>query len=179
MCMSRKHKVCMYYALSGHCRLGVVTKASKKALFFTFVDYRSIMSLDSKQLIISRMGLIHCTLILVAQVPKPRDMAIFVLTTTTTMMTRLITLPLAHARGRAGGYFRAKRGPLLALTRPRSYGFIATFRVPSKISFLLATVNQAPSPVLRISNMVSYIHEEPWWYQLHSSTDHKIRDIKS
>ena len=35
--------------------------------------------------------------LLVAQVPRPRDMAIFVLTTTTT--TRPITLPLAHARG--------------------------------------------------------------------------------
>ena len=39
---------------------------------------------------------------------------------------------------------------------------MATFRVPSKISFLLATVNQAPSPALRMSNMVSHIHEEPW-----------------
>ena len=39
--------------------------------------------------------------LLVAQVPRPRNMAIFVLTTTTTMMTmiRPITLPLAHARG--------------------------------------------------------------------------------
>ena len=34
--------------------------------------------------------------LLVAQVPRPRDMAIFVLTTTTTLP---ITLPLAHARG--------------------------------------------------------------------------------
>ena len=37
---------------------------------------------------------------------------------------------------------------------------MATFRMPSKISFLLAKVNQAPSPALRISNMVSYIYEE-------------------
>ena len=34
--------------------------------------------------------------LLVAQVPRPRDMAIFVLTTT---ITRPITLSLAHARG--------------------------------------------------------------------------------
>ena len=33
--------------------------------------------------------------LLVAQVPRPRDMVIFALTTT----TRPITLPLAHARG--------------------------------------------------------------------------------
>ena len=36
--------------------------------------------------------------LLVAQVPRPRDMAIFVLTTTT-ITIRPITLPLAHARG--------------------------------------------------------------------------------
>ena len=57
--------------------------------------------------------------------------------------------------------FRAKRGPLLGLGRDRMAS-MAIFRVPSKISFLLATVNQAPSPALRILNMVSYIHEEPW-----------------
>ena len=57
--------------------------------------------------------------------------------------------------------FRAKRGPLLGLGRDRMAS-MATFRVPSKISFLLAKMNQAPSPALRISNMVSYIYEEPW-----------------
>ena len=36
--------------------------------------------------------------LLVAQVPRPRDMAIFVLTITTTT-TPPITLPLAHAAG--------------------------------------------------------------------------------
>ena len=55
--------------------IGVVTKANKKALF----------------------------VMLVAQVPRPRDMVIFMLTITTTTMTttttRPITLPLAHARG--------------------------------------------------------------------------------
>ena len=45
--------------------------------------------------------------------------------------------------------------------RPRSYGFNG---VPSETLFLLATVNQAPSPALRTSNMVSHfnIYEEPW-----------------
>ena len=58
-------------------------------------------------------------------------------------------------------HFWAKRGPLLGLGRDRM-ALMATFRVPSKISFLLAMVNQAPLPALMISNMVSYIHEEPW-----------------
>ena len=37
---------------------------------------------------------------------------------------------------------------------------VATLYVPSKRSFLLATVNQAPSLALRRSNMVSYLHGE-------------------
>ena len=41
--------------------------------------------------------------LLVAQVPRPRDMASFVLTTT---MTRPITLPLAHARGVITTFFK-------------------------------------------------------------------------
>ena len=52
-------------------------------------------------------------------------------------------------------------------TRPRLYGFNSYFSRVSKISFLLATVNQAPSPALKISNMVSYIHEN---HGSHSST---------
>ena len=74
-------------------------------------------------------------------------------------------------------FFRVKRGPLFGLGRDRMAS-MATFRVPSKISFLLATVNQAPSPALRISNMVSYIHEEPWQSQLHSFADFAQRTIK-
>ena len=57
--------------------------------------------------------------------------------------------------------FRAKWGSLLGLSRDRMAS-MATFRMPSKVSFWFATVNQAPSPALRILNMVSYIHEEPW-----------------
>ena len=38
--------------------------------------------------------------------------------------------------------------------------------------------NQAPSPALRISNTVSYIHEEPWQSQIHSFADFVQRTIK-
>jgi hypothetical protein len=50
--------------------------------------------------------------------------------------------------------FRAKRGPLLGLSRDRTAS-MATFHVPSKILFLLATVNQAPSPALRMSTWLA------------------------
>ena len=44
---------------------------------------------------------------------------------------------------------------------------VATLCVPSKRPFLLAIVNLAPPPTLRMSNMVRYFHEEPLWIQLH------------
>ena len=53
-------------------------------------------------------------------------------------------------------------------TWPRSYGLNSYFSCALQIAFLLAKVNQAPSPALRISNMVSYIQREP--YGSHRST---------
>ena len=56
------------------------------------------MSLDSKHAEARfSPNLTDSLYLLVAQVPRPQDVAIFVLTTTT--MTRPITLPLAHACG--------------------------------------------------------------------------------
>ena len=88
MHMSRKqalHAYCIEWALS----IGVVTKANKKA---------SIMSLDSKHTEACFLPNATDSLCLwVAYMPRHQEMAIFVLTTTTT--TQPITLPLAHARG--------------------------------------------------------------------------------
>ena len=57
-------------------------------------------------------------------------------------------------------YYSKQSEVLLGLCRDRMAS-VAISCVPSKRSFLLSTVNRAPSPTLRASNMVSYFHEEP------------------
>ena len=73
--------------------------ANKKTLFCD--AHGSCPSIQSKlKPIFTMPNLIDSLCLRVAQVPRSRDMAIFVLTTTTTALTiRPIILPLAHARG--------------------------------------------------------------------------------
>ena len=73
----------------------MVTKANKKALFVMLMDCPSIQSM-LKPVFLPNAG--DSLYLIVTQVPRPRDMVVFVLMTTK-MTTRPITLSLAHARG--------------------------------------------------------------------------------
>ncbi len=85
---AHEQKACMHYALSRHLSIVMATIANKRhylsRLWSVFLDLKHTEASFSPNLIDS----------LCLQVPRSREVAIFVITT-----TQPITLPLAHARG--------------------------------------------------------------------------------
>ena len=79
--------------------LGVAIWLTKRHYFVMLMDHVRLIQSTLKP-IFTMPNSIDSLCLQVAQVPRSRDMGIFVLTTTTTAMTiRPIILPLAHVRG--------------------------------------------------------------------------------